>query len=82
MALPSHGLFPGRVAIAIGLALTGVQPATADHSDEALHEVTDCRYLVTENPDLAFDSRHVGGVWFPQGGLFRPLLAELEDSFE
>ena len=44
---------------------------------DALNSVTDCRYLPTENPELAFDDRAPGGTWFPQGDLFRPLLADL-----
>lgn len=34
-------------------------------SRDALSSVTDCRYLTTENPELAFDDRAPGGTWFP-----------------
>ena len=49
----------------------------ADTARDMLNSVTDCRYLTTENPELAFDDRAPGGTWFPQGDLFRPPVADL-----
>jgi len=46
-------------------------------SREVLRDVTDCRYLTSENPELAFDGRAPGGTWFPRGDLFRPPVADL-----
>ena len=46
-------------------------------SGSARAEVSDCRYLTTESPESAAErsGREVG--WFPAGGIFRPLLADL-----
>ncbi len=49
----------------------------ADSEQASLSSVTDCRYLTTENPGFAFDADHLGEVWFPEGDLFRPILADM-----
>ena len=56
--------------------------AEAEASSEAerngiFRDVTDCRYLTTEAPGIAFDRRHLGSEWFPPGDRFRPLLADM-----
>ena len=55
-------------------------PTLADRDDSDLGSVTDCRYLTTENREIAFDSTHLGSVWFPEGDLFRPLMADMRQA--
>ena len=59
------------------LALLGAAPSIADENDAALYGVVDCRYLMSENPELTHFSERLGSSWFPQGGLFRPPLADM-----
>ena len=77
-SLPRAGIW-----IIVGIGVMGPCAArAASHASSAddleiLEAVTDCRYLTTENPGIAFDSQHLGSVWFPQGDLFRPPLADM-----
>ncbi len=69
---------PARAVLScMALALFSGTASIADHNNAVPPGVADCRYLTTENPDLARDSEHLGSRWFPQGGLFRPPIADM-----
>lgn len=61
-------------------ALFAGVPIFAEPDDSDIESVTDCRYLTTENPGIAFDAADLGDIWFPEGDLFRPLMADLREA--
>jgi hypothetical protein len=63
--------------LVLGMGLVNQQAHAEEDRNGILRDVTDCRYLTTEAPGIAFDGRHLGGDWFPPGEKFRPLLADV-----
>ncbi len=68
-----------KILPAIAALLLTTFPAVAEEAETPVaHVETDCRYVMSHDPHAAEGSDPLGKVWFPDGGLFRPLLADMK----
>ena len=58
--------------------LLATVPVGAEEPESRGAVETDCRYLTAGHPQAALDPGPVGKVWFPQGDIFRPPLADMK----
>ncbi len=66
-----------KILPAIAALLLTTFPAGAEEAERPVAYLeTDCRYVMSDDPQAALVSEPIGKTWFPRGDIFRPLLAD------
>ena len=68
-----------KILPAIAALLLTTFPAGAEQAERPVAYLeTDCRYVMSDDPQAALVSEPIGKTWFPRGDIFRPLLADMK----
>ena len=69
----------GKVFPSLAAILFATFPAVAEGPERSeVYIETDCRYVMSDDPQAALVSEPIGKTWFPRGDIFRPLLADMK----